>query len=132
MDGPQGQAGLSTEQRRFYWIGTHHTTWGTALNSGHPFWMQGANYMNYISYLYTAYFQLPPGLSCDGISSKCVMQWRYTTGNSCKVSWTPADPKFGSTVGNICGAARGANFYPEEVRPKDFCCAHMPDRYPDC
>ena len=26
---------------------------------------------------------LPPGLTCDGVGARCVLQWYYMTGNSC-------------------------------------------------
>lgn len=27
-------------------------------------------------------YQLPPGLVCDGIATRCVLQWNYLTGMS--------------------------------------------------
>ncbi|KDD72986.1 hypothetical protein H632_c2659p0, partial [Helicosporidium sp. ATCC 50920] len=32
---------------------------------------------------YTMQYQLPKGLSCDGVNTRCVLQWHYLTGNSC-------------------------------------------------
>lgn len=54
---------------------------------------------------------LPQGLTCDGVSARCVMQWYYLTGNSCDPPGTPAG--YGAPQLGTCGAS--AN-YPEEVR----------------
>lgn len=59
---------------------------------------------------YTMYYQLPSGLTCDGTSAKCVLQWYYLTGNSCN---PPDEPeKYISSALGTCGAGG----YPEEVR----------------
>ena len=61
--------------------------------------------------VYTAKYQLPNGLNCDGIESKCVLQFYYLTGNSCN----PPDEPFKYTGNNglaTCGDANAAK--PEE------------------
>jgi hypothetical protein len=47
-------------------------------------------------------YQLPPGLHCDGVSAKCVAQWKYLTGNSCEAPDTPAG--FSTAGLSKCGA----------------------------
>ncbi|KAL4857482.1 Peptidyl-prolyl cis-trans isomerase FKBP13 [Chlorella vulgaris] len=39
---------------------------------------------------YTMPYQLPSGLSCDGTTSKCVLQWYWITGNTCNPPGEPA------------------------------------------
>jgi hypothetical protein len=39
----------------------------------------------------TTTFQLPSDLVCDGVHFKCVLQWRWQTGNSCTPQGTPAN-----------------------------------------
>lgn len=59
---------------------------------------------------YEAYYQLPPGLTCDGVNTRCVLQWYYLTGNSCVPPNEPA--KYVGTSGMAeCG---GNAPYPEE------------------
>ena len=57
---------------------------------------------------YKLRYQLPKGLTCDGKTSRCVMQWWWVTGNSCDPPNTPAE--YGTPSLGVCGT--GA--YPEE------------------
>ncbi|KFM24396.1 hypothetical protein F751_3114 [Auxenochlorella protothecoides] len=76
-----------------------------AQNAGSPYW-----YDRGVGSWDMAY-QLPQGLTCDGVNTRCVMQWWYLTGNSCEPPNT--DPKYASPQLTKCGT-NGA--YPEEVR----------------
>lgn len=58
---------------------------------------------------YTTYYQLPSGLTCDGVTSRCVLQWYYLTGNSCNPPNEPA--QYASAGLNTCG---DNSPYPEE------------------
>ncbi len=49
------------------------------------------------------------GLSCDGVSARCVLQWYYLTGNSCDPPGTPAP--YSRPLLGTCGAGVP---YPEE------------------
>jgi hypothetical protein len=57
---------------------------------------------------YTMHYQLPEGLTCDGESSRCVIQWHWITGNSCNPPNTP--PQYGSSYLPTCGPGSA---YPE-------------------
>lgn len=57
---------------------------------------------------YRMQYQLPEGLTCDGKTSRCVMQWHYLTGNSCNPPNTPS--KYGSSGLAECGSTSP---YPE-------------------
>ena len=59
---------------------------------------------------YKIKYQLPDGLVCDGIDSRCVLQWHYVTGNSCDPPGTPS--KYGSGQLPVCSNGQGA--VPEE------------------
>jgi len=54
-------------------------------------------------------FQLPEGLTCDGESEKCVLQFHYVTGNTCNDPSIPAKYKRGYL--NTCGVSGS---WPEE------------------
>lgn len=58
---------------------------------------------------FTASYQLPKDLVCDGQTAKCILQWYYLTGNSCNPPGEPS--KYSNTGLETCGA--GAPF-PEE------------------
>ncbi|KAK2078077.1 hypothetical protein QBZ16_003945 [Prototheca wickerhamii] len=66
---------------------------------------------------YTFNYQLPAGLNCDGVTTKCVMQWYWLTGNSCLPPGEPAQWVLDPTMAT-CGVAQG---YPEEF----FNCADI-------
>ena len=55
---------------------------------------------------YKIKYQLPDGLSCDGIDARCVLQWHYVTGNSCDPPGTPS--KYGSSQLPVCSSGDGA------------------------
>lgn len=59
---------------------------------------------------YIAHYQLPMGLTCDGVTAKCVLQWHYVTGNSCNPPGTP--DRYGASYLATCGAPYAP--YPEE------------------
>ena len=61
-------------------------------------------------------FQLPAGLVCDGSSARCVLQWHWTSGNSCTPPGTPS--QYASSTLGPCGIN---NPYPEEF----FNCADV-------
>ncbi len=62
------------------------------------------------SWNYKIKYQLPDGLTCDGIDSRCVLQWHYVTGNSCDPPGTPS--QYGSGQLPVCSSGEGA--VPEE------------------
>ncbi|KAL6771970.1 hypothetical protein ACKKBG_A28485 [Auxenochlorella protothecoides x Auxenochlorella symbiontica] len=74
-----------------------------AQNPGSPYWYDRGTGS------YTMSYQLPQGLTCDGVNARCVMQWYYLTGNSCEPPNT--DPKYASPQLPSCGSN---NAYPEE------------------
>ena len=54
---------------------------------------------------YTMRYKLPNDLTCDGVQSKCVMQWRWEAMNSC-ILQDPSPPQAYLPVSNMgkCGA----------------------------
>jgi len=59
---------------------------------------------------FEAVYQLPKNLVCDGVHSRCVLQWYYLTGNSCN---PPNEPEqYAADYLPTCGAAQST--YPEE------------------
>jgi hypothetical protein len=58
---------------------------------------------------YSTPYQLPAGLTCDGMTSRCVLQFYYLTGNSCTPPGEPRQYTTGATA--TCGAGAA---YPEE------------------
>lgn len=60
---------------------------------------------------YKMYYQLPEDLTCDGVTSRCVMQWYWTTGNTCTPKGTPKKYNRNNGIPD-CGTP-GSN-YPEE------------------
>jgi hypothetical protein len=60
---------------------------------------------------YTMFYELPQGLTCDGKSSKCVLQWYWLTGNSCHPPHAPLKYRTRSNMFE-CGEKSAA--YPEE------------------
>lgn len=60
---------------------------------------------------YTMYYQLPDLLTCDGVDSRCILQFYWVSGNSCNPPSTPEKYKrpFGLPE---CGSPGAA--YPEE------------------
>ncbi len=83
---------------------------------------------------YNIKYQLPDGLSCDGISARCVLQWHYVTGNSCDPPGTPA--QYGSGQLPVCSSGDGA--VPEEfwncaditINPRDGPAPSPPEPVP--
>ncbi|KAL4449391.1 hypothetical protein ABPG77_007035 [Micractinium sp. CCAP 211/92] len=71
---------------------------------GQRFW-----YVPGSQFLFNMPYQLPQGLSCDGVSARCVLQWYYLTGNSCDPPGTPAP--YSRPLLGTCGAGVP---YPEE------------------
>lgn len=61
--------------------------------------------------IHTSYYQLPPGLVCDGVSAKCVLQWHWVTGNSCNPPGEPAQ----YSAPSLPDCATDSWAYPEEV-----------------
>ncbi|KAG7675266.1 hypothetical protein Ndes2526B_g08133 [Nannochloris sp. 'desiccata'] len=61
-------------------------------------------------------FQLPRGLTCDGVSEKCVLQFHWVTGNSCNDPLIPREYKLAYL--NTCGVYGS---WPEEF----FNCADI-------
>ena len=59
---------------------------------------------------YNIKYQLPDGLTCDGKTARCVLQWHYVTGNSCDPPGTPS--QYGSPQLPVCSSGDGA--VPEE------------------
>ncbi|GAB4821063.1 hypothetical protein N2152v2_008109 [Parachlorella kessleri] len=57
---------------------------------------------------HVSYYQLPPGLTCDGASAKCILQWYWLTGNSCN----PPGEGYPWGNGNLEPCGQGP--YPEE------------------
>ncbi|KAL4448120.1 hypothetical protein ABPG75_005339 [Micractinium tetrahymenae] len=76
-----------------------------AQSPGQPFW-----YVPGIQFLFNMPYQLPQGLTCDGVSAKCILQWYWVTGNSCDPPGTP--PPYSQPLLGTCGA--GA------PRPEEF------------
>ncbi len=62
-------------------------------------------------YTYETAYQLPSGLTCDGVNQRCVIQWYYLTGNSCTPPNEPTE--YLGSSGNIGECGQGAP-YPEE------------------
>lgn len=62
------------------------------------------------SYSQTMYYQLPAGLTCDGVSDKCILQWNYLTGNTCTPTGTPA--QYANSALPMCATPQAQ--YPEE------------------
>ena len=87
------------------------------------------------SWNYNIKYQLPDGLSCDGIASRCVLQWHYVTGNSCDPPGTPS--KYGSGQLPVCSSGEGA--VPEEfwncaditINPRDGPAPTPPSPVPE-
>ena len=87
------------------------------------------------SWNYNIKYQLPDGLSCDGIASRCVLQWHYVTGNSCDPPATPS--KYGSGQLPVCSSGEGA--VPEEfwncaditINPRDGPAPTPPSPVPE-
>ena len=52
---------------------------------------------------YTTKVQLPAGLTCDGVTARCVVQFHYMTGNSCAAPDEPAK-YLGTANLQTCGA----------------------------
>lgn len=65
----------------------------------------------------TFFYQLPQDLECDGESSRCVVQWRWTTGNTCTLAGTPD----GYKAGDLPTCGEPGSRYPEEF----FNCADV-------
>ena len=71
---PQVQAKLPQAQNPgdpWFHLGQENT--GTPCDPSNPI-------CRVMGTIHTAYYQLPTGLTCDGITSKCVMQWYWLTG----------------------------------------------------
>ncbi|KDD72946.1 hypothetical protein H632_c2704p0, partial [Helicosporidium sp. ATCC 50920] len=59
---------------------------------------------------YKMTYRLPEGLTCDGVNTRCVLQWYYLTGNSCNPPNEP--PEF--IVNPLLGVCGVVSAYPEE------------------
>lgn len=66
--------------------------------------------------VFTLWYQLPDNLACDGMSTRCVLQWRWTTAHTCHPPFMPEEYR---RVENTCGQASAR--YPEEF----FNCADV-------
>lgn len=51
---------------------------------------------------YTQSYKLPTGLTCDGITAKCVLQLYYVTGNTCNPPGTPV--QYATSYLPTCGS----------------------------
>lgn len=64
-------------------------------------------------------YKLPDGLTCDGYSSRCVLQWYWLTSNTCIPPGEPAELIPAQNPLGICGITHG---YPEEVGRRRGTC----------